>query len=92
MAVARSRCEEAVAGGIFCVEAGNKVGADLVIGLPDHRSDRGDDAAALGAEPLHGVDRGLDDARERAAPAGMGGADDAGVWRRRGGPARNRRW
>src|SRR5580704_5500809 len=80
MAVARSRHEETVAGGIFCVETGNKVGADLVIGLPDRRSDRGADVAALGAEPFHGFNRGLDDAGERAAPAGMGGADDAGVW------------
>src|SRR5580704_17315570 len=80
MAVARAWREEAVAGGVFCVEAGNKVGADLVIGLPDHRSDHGADLAALGAEPLHGFNRGLDDAGERAAPAGMGGADDSGVW------------
>src|ERR1700688_4978593 len=76
MAVARGRREEAVAGGIFYIKAGNKVGADLVIGLPDH----GADVAALGAEPLHGFNRGLDDAGERAAPAGMGGADDSGVW------------
>src|ERR1700722_3298864 len=55
MAVARGRREETVAGGIFSVEAGNKVGADLVIGLPDHRSDHGADVAALGAPPLHGV-------------------------------------
>src|SRR5580700_1904458 len=80
MAVAPSRREEAVAGGVFCVKAGNQIGADFVIGLPDHRSDDGADLAARGAEPLHGIDRGLDDAGERAAPAGMGGTDDAGVW------------
>src|SRR3984893_12307894 len=80
MAVARGRREETVAGSIFCVKAGNKVGADLVIGLSDHRSDHGADLAALGADLLHGLDRGLDDAGERAAPAGMGGADDSGVW------------
>src|SRR5580704_7175135 len=80
MAVACGRREEAVAGGVFCVKAGNKIGADLVIGLPDHRSDHGADLAALGAEPLHGFNRGLDDAGERAAPAGTGGADNAGVW------------
>src|ERR1700741_658598 len=78
MAVARSRREEAVAGGIFCVEAGNKVGADLVIGLPDHRSDHGADVAALGAEPFHGFKPSLADAGERAAPTGMGGAEDSG--------------
>src|SRR5580700_11307636 len=80
MAVACGRREEAMAGGVFGVKAGNKIGADLVIGLPDHRPDHSADLAALGAEPLHGIDRGLDDARKRAAPAGMGGADDAGVW------------
>src|SRR3984893_6234433 len=36
MAVARGRCEETAAGGVFCVKAGNKIGADLVTGLPDH--------------------------------------------------------
>src|SRR5580692_10492074 len=80
MAVAGSWGEEAAAGGVFCVKAGHEIGADLVIGLPDHRSDHGAEVATLGAEPLHGIDRGLDDARKRAAPAGMGGADDAGVW------------
>src|SRR5580693_459175 len=78
MTVACGRCEEAVAGGIFRLKAGNKIGADLIIGLPDHRSDHGADVAALGAKPLHGFDRRLDDARERAAPAGMRGADDVG--------------
>src|ERR1700730_12744406 len=52
MAVACGRREEAVAGRVLCVKAGNKVGADLVIGLPDHRSDHGTDEVALGAEPL----------------------------------------
>src|ERR1700688_2012519 len=63
VAVARGRREETVAGGVFGVEAGKKIGADLVIGLPDHRSDHGADLPAFGAEPLHGIDRGLDDAR-----------------------------
>src|SRR5580692_6700719 len=80
MAVACRRCEEAVARGVFGVKAGNKIGADLVIGLPDHRSDRSADLAAHGAEPFHGIDRGFDHARERAAPTGMGGADDASPW------------
>src|SRR5579862_4153823 len=80
MAVACGRREEAVAGRVLGVEAGDEIGADLVIGLPDHRSDDGADMAALGAEPLHGVDRGLDDTRKRAAPPGMGGADDVGLW------------
>src|ERR1700691_1118892 len=80
MAVACRRSEEAVARGVFGVKAGNEIGADLVIGWPNHRSDHSAYWAARGAEPLHGIDRGLDDARERAAPAGMGGADDAGTW------------
>src|SRR4029077_11332013 len=78
--LARGGCEKAVAGGVFGGKAGGEVGADLVIGLPDHRPDHGADLAARGAEPLHGLDGGLDDARECAAPAGMGGADDVGAW------------
>src|SRR5580658_8999747 len=50
MAVARCRREETVAGGVFRVEAGKKIGANLIIGLPDHRSDHGADLAALGAK------------------------------------------
>src|SRR6202030_2029089 len=80
VAVARGRREETVAGGVFGVKAGKKIWADLVIGLAGHRSDQGGVLAASGAEPLHGVDRGLDDPGERTAPAGMGGADGAGLW------------
>src|SRR5580700_8754444 len=54
MAVAGRRREEAVAGGVFCVKAGHEIGADLVMGLPDHRPDRSADLATLGAKPLHG--------------------------------------
>src|SRR6202140_1709123 len=52
VAVAGSRREEAVAGAVFGVKAGNEIWADLVIGLPDHRSDDGADLAALRAPPL----------------------------------------
>src|SRR3984957_11864985 len=51
MAVAGSRREEAVAGRVFCVKAGHEIGADLVIGLPDHRPDRSAGLAALGGGP-----------------------------------------
>ena len=43
----------------------------------DHRPERRDDALALGAETLHRHDGRVGDARQRAAPARMGGADDA---------------
>ena len=33
----------------------------------------------VGAKPFHGLDRGLDHAGQRAAPAGMCGADHAGL-------------
>ena len=78
MAGARRRAEEAIAAGILRGKARDQIGADFVIVLPDHRSERGVDLAAFGAKPFHGLDRRLGDAGERAAPAGMRGADHAG--------------
>ena len=72
-------------------EALDIVGADLIGLLRDGRADHRDNALRLGAELCHGLDRRLDDARQRAAPAGMGRADDARLRRRRTEPARNRR-
>ncbi len=50
--------------------------SDLVGALGDGRAYHSADILGLGAEPRHGLDRGLDDAGQRPAPAGMGGADD----------------
>src|SRR6185437_5329457 len=58
-------------------KAFDQIGPDLIVGLTDHRSQRNPDFFARCPEPLHGGDRGFDNAGERAAPARMGGADDA---------------
>ena len=55
----------------------NHLVADLVIALADHRADCNNEAAARGAQPLHGGDRRFQYPGKRAAPAGMGGADNA---------------
>ena len=78
MAVAGGGREKAARGAVLGGETLDQIGADLVIGLPDHRPDGGADVAARGAEPFHGGDGRLDDARQRAAPAGMRGADHMG--------------
>ena len=57
----------------------HEMGADLVVLARDRRADGGDDAGWIGAELHHGGDRIADDAVDRAAPAGMGRADDAGL-------------
>ena len=54
----------------------DELGAHLIGVLRDGRPDRRGDAFGLRAELPHGLDRGLDDARKRAPPAGMRGADD----------------
>ena len=56
-----------------------EVDADLIGGLGDAGADDGDDAARVGAQGLHGRDGGVDHAAQRALPAGVGGADDAGL-------------
>src|SRR6516165_846437 len=53
MTVARGRAEERRRGFVLGVEARNEVGTDLVIVLPDHRTQRGADALTRSAEPLH---------------------------------------
>ena len=77
VAVAGRRGEEALTRRILGGKARDQIGADFVIVLPDHRSERGADPAAFGAELLHRRDGRLDDAGQRAAPAGMGRADHA---------------
>ena len=58
-------------------KARDEFGADLVGFLRDARAERGAMSAALCADPLHGRDGRLDDAGQRAFPAGMRRADDA---------------
>jgi hypothetical protein len=79
MTLARRRAEEvAVVGGLLEHGSG-ELGSDLVGTLGDAGADSGHDALAQGAHPLHGLDRGLQHAVERAAPAGMRRADHAGL-------------
>ena len=68
--------EEADVVAIGVEEAGAECVVDLVGWLSDARPDRGVNALAPGAEPLHRLDRRVGDSGERTAPAGMGGADD----------------
>ena len=79
MPLARRRTEELRARFVLGCEAGDEIGTDFIVVLTDHRPERRTDAAARGAEPLHGGDGRFDHARQRAAPAGMRGADDARV-------------
>ena len=60
-------------------EALDEFGADFIAWLADQRTDRGDDAAALGAELFHRRDGRFQDAGQRALPAGMRRADHAGL-------------
>src|SRR5262249_46839745 len=78
MAVAPGRPKEAARGRSRGPTPLNKIGADLVISLPDHRTDRRLDLALRRAKPLHCRDRRFDDPGQGAAPAGMGGPDHAG--------------
>ena len=65
--------------GIGIEEALDEFAADFVGVLADQGADRGDDAAAVGAELFHRVDGGFQDAGQRAFPAGMRRADHARV-------------
>ena len=56
-----------------------QVRPDLVARLGDAGADRGDHPRAGGAEPLHRRDRRFQHARSSSSPAGMGGADHAGL-------------
>ena len=71
--------EKAVIVGIGLGEAAREPVVDLVGFAGDGRADRRGDAGAVGAEQLHRGDRGLDHPAQRALPAGMGGADHAGI-------------
>ena len=75
MTVAAGRAEEAFRARILGGKARDEIGTDFVIVLPDHRTERGADLAARGAELLHRSDGRFGDASQRAAPAGMRRAD-----------------
>src|SRR5712692_3285883 len=53
--------------------------ADFVRVLANQRSDRGDHAAAFGAELFHGIDGGFHNAGQRAFPPRMNRADHTRV-------------
>ena len=78
-ALARAWREKAGGGVVGRGEGGDKLGPDLVGGLADAGPQRGANVARRRAEPDHGRDRRLDDAAERALPAGVSGADHAGA-------------
>ncbi len=75
--LARRRKEEQRIFRIGLHESFDEFVADFVRALADQRPDRGDDAAAFGAELFHCIDGGFHDARQGAFPSGMGGADHA---------------
>src|SRR5687767_2194084 len=77
MAGARRRDEETPVLGIGFDEAFDEFATDFVGVLADQGADRGDDAAAFGAEPFHGVDGGFQDAGQRALPSRMRRTDHA---------------
>ena len=77
--VGLSGVEEAVAARIVVGEAIFEIDADLIAGGRDAGADDGDHAARFGAEGLHGGYGRMDDAVQRALPAGMGRADDPGL-------------
>src|SRR6266404_6660890 len=78
MAGAHGRCEVRFAGRILREKSLWKCLPDLVRAASDARADRRADAAALCADRLHLLDRGLDHAAESAAPTAMRRSDDVG--------------
>src|SRR5262245_5204393 len=76
MARPRGGPEKARIGSVIGLEAGDEFRSDLVVGLPDHRPERGRDPGAIRSAPLHGGDGRLEHAGRGAAPSGMGGTDD----------------
>ena len=71
--------EEAVAARIVVCESIFEIDADLIAGGRDAGADDGDHPPRLGAQGLHGGNGGVDDAAQRALPAGVDGSDDAGL-------------
>ena len=63
--------------GVGLDETLDEFAADLIAGLADQGTDRGDHAAAFGAEFFHRLDGGFQDAGQRAFPARMRGTDHA---------------
>ena len=92
MAAVRARREEACVRGAVGLEALDEFRTDFVVRLPDHRAGRGDDVVARRRRSFSiARDGRLDHAGERAAPAGMRGADHARAARRRTGSVRSPR-
>ena len=77
MALARRGNEEQPVLRIGLDEAFDEFAADFVGVLADQGADGGDDAAAFGAELFHRVDRGFQNAGQRALPPRMRRADHA---------------
>jgi len=57
----------------------DEFGPDLVIGLADRGAEHGHGVLGACAQALHGLKRAFQHAVKGAAPAGMGGADYAGL-------------
>ena len=79
VAAAGSGAEEHCIGLVLGQERRGKLRTDLVGAGSDAGADRDRDALAPSAEPFHGGDGRVDDAAQRALPAGMRRADHAGV-------------
>jgi len=76
---ARRRREEHGVGRILGEKGFGEVGADLVGGVTDARAHGGDHVGTVRPQALHGTDGRVEHAAQRAAPAGMGGADHTGL-------------
>src|SRR5437016_213717 len=71
--------EEPAVLGLRLLECGAQFVAYLVRRLRNTRTNGGADAIAACPKLLHRIDRGFDDAGERAFPAGMDSTDHAGL-------------
>ena len=78
VALAGRRSEEALTIRILGGKTRDEIGADFVIAPPDHRTERRVNPTAVSAKSLHCGDGRLDNAGQRAPPAGMGRADHTG--------------
>ena len=74
-----TRREEAVVVRIGLGEAAQEGVVDLVAAARDRWADGGGNAGAVGAQPLHRLQRRLGHPGESTLPTGMGGADHAGL-------------